>query len=74
MKSYVKPGPTESAQEDKATLFVDDITQGDICIFLPGYFQLLHETRLSVASISTFMPGVRVVIATLPMYYSVFHG
>lgn len=55
------------------TLFVDNVTHGDICIFLPGYFQFFHETRIAAASISNFMPGVRVVVATHPIYFNVFH-
>lgn len=53
--------------------FIGDITRGNICIFTPGYFDLFHETRIAISSISTFMPGVRVVVATHPMDYHVFH-
>lgn len=53
--------------------FFRDIMSGNICIFIPGYFDLFYETRLTVSSISTFMPGVMVVIATHPIDYHVFH-
>lgn len=52
--------------------FIGDIMHGNICHFIPGYFEFFHEARLAVASILTFMPGVRVVIATHPMDYHVF--
>lgn len=53
--------------------FIGDIIRDNICIFIPGYFEFFHETRVGVASIETFMPGVRVAIATHPMDYHVFH-
>lgn len=53
--------------------FFGDIVRGNICIFIPGYFDLFHETRVTMSSISTFMPGVTMVIATHPMDYHVFN-
>lgn len=53
--------------------FLGGIKHGNICIFIPGYFEFFHETRLAVDSIYSFMPGVRVVIATHPMDYHVFY-
>lgn len=53
--------------------FIGDIMHGNICHFIPGYFEFFHETRLAVATILTFMPGVRVVVATHPMDYHVFY-
>ena len=56
-----------------ATPFIGDITRGNICVFIPGYFDFFHETRLAVDAILNFMPGVRVAIATDPKEYHVFH-
>lgn len=53
--------------------FTGDITQGNICHFIPGFFFFSHETRLAVATILTFMQDVRVVIAIHPMDYHVFY-
>lgn len=56
-----------------AAPFVGDIMHGNICLFIPGYFEFFHEARLAVESVLTFMPGVRIVIATHPMDYHVFY-
>ncbi|CAM9634328.1 unnamed protein product, partial [Scytosiphon promiscuus] len=42
------------------------IVRSDICAFIPGYFKFISETRVSVESIATFMPGMRVVVAVHP--------
>jgi len=56
-----------------AITFIGNITHGNICVYVPGYFEFFHETQLTVNSIFAFMPGVRVVIATHPMDYHVFY-
>lgn len=50
-----------------------DITRGEVCAFLPGYFEFLPETRVSVSSVLHFMPGMRVGIATNPVDFQVFN-
>lgn len=50
-----------------------DITRGEVCAFMPGYFDFLPETRVSVASVLHFMPGMKVGIATNPMDFHVFN-
>ena len=68
--TYLKEEPSSNLA---AIPFIGDIKRGDICIFIPGYFEFFHETRIAVSTISTFMPGVRVAIATHPMDYRVFY-
>lgn len=85
IQNVMEIGATGSTHKDGAFLrhpsnmnpatipFIGDIIRENICIFIPGYFEFFHEVRIALATISTFMPGVRVVIATHPMDYHVFH-
>ncbi|CAM9650691.1 unnamed protein product, partial [Ectocarpus sp. 12 AP-2014] len=59
--------------DPSTTQYIGTITRGDMCAFLQGYFELLAETRVSVASILDFMPGMRVAIATHPSDFHAFH-
>lgn len=54
-KDFVNPAATE---------YIGNVTRGEICVFLRGYFEFLPELIASVHSVSDFMPGVRVGIAT----------
>lgn len=53
--------------------YTKDLVRGDICAFTTGYFVFLAETAVSVKSIVHFMPGMRVIVATDPAYFSVFN-
>ncbi|CAM9163653.1 unnamed protein product, partial [Ectocarpus sp. 8 AP-2014] len=59
--------------DPSTTQYIGTTTRGDMCAFLQGYFELLAETRVSVASILNFMPGMRVAIATHPSDFHAFH-
>eukprot|EP00903_Cladosiphon_okamuranus_P008190 g7887.t1 len=56
-----------------ATIFRGNITRGEMCAFMVGYFEFLEETTVGVSSVLHFMPGMRVGIATHPTDYDVFN-
>lgn len=43
--------------------FNDDVSRGEMCAFIPGYFQFIAETEVTIKSVVHFMPGMRVVVA-----------
>lgn len=51
----------------------DDLVRGNLCAFVPGYFQFGRETQVSVRSIVHFMPGMRVVVPTHPNHFYAFN-
>eukprot|EP00903_Cladosiphon_okamuranus_P021318 g19589.t1 len=55
------------------TPFTGDITRGEVCAFMKGYFDFLPETRVSVSSVLYFMPGMQIGIATNPGDFHVFN-
>lgn len=57
---------TDNGVDPSTTEYIGTTTHGHMCAFLQGYFEFLAETRVSVASILDFMPGMRVAIATHP--------
>ena len=59
--------------EDSASIpFHGDVTRGDMCAFIPGYFQFIAETEVSIQSVVHFMPGMRVVVAVHLNDFSVY--
>lgn len=52
--------------------YMKDIRMGELCAVLTGYFVYLAETVESVKSVVHFMPGMRVVVTTDPVYFYVF--
>ncbi|CAM9484581.1 unnamed protein product [Scytosiphon promiscuus] len=46
--------------------FTDDITRGNLCVFVPGYLHQRSFAEVTVESVLHFMPGVRVAIAVDP--------
>lgn len=48
------------------TPFAEDIVRHEMCAFVPGYFQFIAETEVTVQSIIQFMRGMRVVVAVHP--------
>lgn len=56
-----------------ATTFGGNVTRGEMCAFILGYFEFLPETSVTVSSVTHFMPGMRVGIATSPVDFSVFN-
>ncbi|CAM9352251.1 unnamed protein product, partial [Ectocarpus sp. 13 AM-2016] len=56
----------DNGADPSTTNFIGTTTHGHMCAFLQGYFELLAETRVSVASILDLMTGMRVAIATHP--------
>lgn len=62
-----------SPTESPAVKFPDDITNENICVFISGYFEFYHETKVSIESVKKFMPGVRVTVASHPMDFHVFN-
>lgn len=67
------PVDPASPMELPAVKFPDSITNENICVFISGYFEFYHETKVSIQSVQKFMPGVRVTIATHPMDFHVFN-
>lgn len=53
--------------------FPGGLKRTHICAFIPGYFEFLPETDITVSSIVQFMPGMRIVIATHPMDFHVYN-
>lgn len=63
----------EGVVDPAATQYIGNITRGEICAFLRGYFEFLPELHASVSSVIDFMPGVRVGIATAQRDFHVFN-
>lgn len=52
----------ESMVEDPAaTVYVRNVTRGELCAFVLGYFTFLPEINGSVHSVLSFMPGMRII-------------
>ena len=66
------PKEPSPSGDPAVTPFVGNITHGNICVFIPGYFAFFHETKLAVETVLSFMPGVKVVIPTHPMEHHAF--
>lgn len=74
IRTHEKDEPEDEEIEDPATTeYFANITHGEICAFMRGYFEFLTETNASVASILEFMPGVRVGIAAGPRDFHVYN-
>lgn len=79
--SDVGMDPTSSAEvplvdevaDPTAIVYSGNTTRGQMCAFMPGYFEFLPELRASVASILHFMPGMRIGIATAPPDFHAFN-
>lgn len=56
-----------------ATTYSGNVTRGELCAFMIGYFEFLPETTVAVSSVVHFMPGMRVGIATNPRDFHVFN-
>eukprot|EP00903_Cladosiphon_okamuranus_P019502 g17934.t1 len=56
-----------------ATSYSGNVTRGEMCAFMTGYFEFLPETRVAVSSVTHFMPGMKVAIATNPVDFHVFN-
>lgn len=54
------------------TPFVETMARADMCAFVSGYFKFIAETEVTVLSILTFMPGMKVVVATHPGDFYVY--
>ncbi|CAM9226822.1 unnamed protein product, partial [Hapterophycus canaliculatus] len=65
--------PEEEVKDPSATEYFGNVTYGEICAFLRGYFEFLPEVNASVSSVIDFMPGVRVGIATGHKDFHVFN-
>ncbi|CAM9820997.1 unnamed protein product [Ectocarpus fasciculatus] len=63
----------DSDADPSITEYIGTTTHGHMCAFLQGYFELLAETRVSVASILDLMPGMRVAIATHPRDFHAYY-
>eukprot|EP00903_Cladosiphon_okamuranus_P017930 g16498.t1 len=50
-----------------------DITRGDLCAFMVGYFEFLPEASAAVSSVTHFMPGMKIGIATHPRDFHVYN-
>lgn len=50
-----------------------NITRGQMCAFMVGYFEFFPETKVAVSSVVHFMPGMRIGIATNPKDFHVFN-
>ena len=68
-----KQAPTLDAAAGAALPYIGNITRGEICAFMVGYFEFFSETEISVSSVTHFMPGMRVRIATTPRDFHVFN-
>lgn len=55
------------------TIFTEDIKHSQLCAFMPGYFEFLGESELTVLSVLHFMPGIQMVIPTSFMDFHVFN-
>lgn len=64
---------SEGVKDPSEIMFTEDISRGQICAFLPGYFEFLAECRLSVVSILHFMPGIPVVVPTSQLDFHAFN-
>lgn len=64
---------TASEVDDPQLPYTDDISRGQLCAFVPGYFEYLSETNLTVRSIQRFMPGMKVAIATAALDFHVYN-
>lgn len=71
--SSAKTPPLTDTDEPGAIVYTGNITRGQICVFMRGYFDFFSETKVSVDSVLHFMPGVRVRIATSPTDFHVFN-
>lgn len=60
-------------EDDSQIFYTDDIRRGQLCAFLPGYFEFLGESNLTVRSIQHFMPGMRVAVATSTLDFHVYN-
>lgn len=56
-----------------ASIYSGNITRGEICAFMVGYFEFFSETKAAVSSVVHFMPGMRTGIATHPRDFHVFN-
>lgn len=56
--------PDVGMAANASTLYSGDITRGEMCAFMTGYFEFLPETRVAVSSVTHFMAGMKVGIAT----------
>ena len=62
-----------SRKHSPATIpFHDEVVRGELCAFLPGYFQFIAETEVTIRSVVHFMPGMRVVVAVHPTDFPVY--
>eukprot|EP00903_Cladosiphon_okamuranus_P015305 g14139.t1 len=79
MCSTGNPPPASECSEecmnadDTVCDYRGDTTRGEMCAFLVGYFEFLPEARVAVSSVSHFMPGMKVGIATHPWDFHVFN-
>lgn len=72
--STEEPYANESMVGDPAaTVYVRNVTRGELCAFMLGYFTFLPEISSSVHSVLSFMPGMRVRIATHHDDFPVFN-
>lgn len=74
--SQASPAVTDSKGpevDDASITYSGNITRGEMCAFLSGYFEFLPEARVAVSSVVHFMPGMRVGIATNPRDFQVFN-
>lgn len=67
--SEIDEAPTDASE----IKFTDQITRGQLCIFMPGYFEFLGETSVLTYSVLYFMPGARVMIPTSSLDFHVFN-
>lgn len=54
-------------------VFLGPIHHGSICAFLPGYRDFFGEANVAIQSVATFMPGIRIAIATSPANFHLFN-
>eukprot|EP00903_Cladosiphon_okamuranus_P017929 g16497.t1 len=56
-----------------STPYSGNITRGEMCAFMTGYFEFLPEIRVAVSSVTHFMAGMKVGIAASPTDFHVFN-
>lgn len=55
------------------TPFGKGILRGELCAFVPGYFQFIAETEATVQSVVHFMRGMRIRVAVHPHEFYVYN-
>lgn len=69
----ITKAPEVDIAAEAAVVYNGNITRGEMCAFILGYFEFLPETSVTVSSVLHFMPGMRVGIATHPGDFHVFN-